>query len=147
MKNGLYVDIFGTHTWYCNGKIHCDDGPAVKFVNGDLIWYKDGSIHRYNDEPAMITNDGELSWYKDGKLHRNNGPAYILPSERKEWYQHGRLNRIDGPAVEWNDDTPQWYINGRELSKKEIKIVRLNDRLEKSLTEINIGNTTKRLKL
>jgi hypothetical protein len=53
---------------------HRDNGPAIKFTNGDEIWYSHGTIHR------------------------EAGPA-ILSFKREEWFFHGKRHRLDGFAL------------------------------------------------
>ena len=30
--------------WYVDGKEHCDNGPAVEYIDGLCLWYKHGAI-------------------------------------------------------------------------------------------------------
>ena len=57
-----YVDTNGTKTWYKNGKLHREDGPAI------------------------ICHDGQKEWYKAGKRHREDGPAVEFFSGGKQWW-------------------------------------------------------------
>lgn len=106
--------------WYRNGVPHNDNGPTFKH---DLVevWYKDGLLHRSEDQPAVIfayTDDilkefkysrdylgkihhiGEKYWFINGKLSRENGPAYESESDENfVWYKDGLIHRIGGPAV------------------------------------------------
>lgn len=43
--------------------------------NGDIHWYCDGKLHR-EDGPA-IERVGSYSWYINGTLHRLDGPAIV----------------------------------------------------------------------
>ncbi len=48
------------------GEIHCEDGPAIEYPNGDRAWYKHGKRHR-EDGPAIEFADGmNTSWWLDG---------------------------------------------------------------------------------
>ena len=58
----MRVDSDGSKRWYLNGKLHCEDGPAVEWP------------------------DGEKQWYLNGKLHREDGPAVEYPNGTKYWY-------------------------------------------------------------
>ena len=41
--------------------------------NTDCIkWFKDGKLHRDNDQPAVILADGTRCWYKDGIKYTPN---------------------------------------------------------------------------
>ena len=55
----------GTTSWYLNGKLHREDGPAVERADGDKEWYIDGKRHR-EDGPAIEWADGSKEWYKNG---------------------------------------------------------------------------------
>ena len=55
-----------------------------------IEWYKDGEVHRDNDQPALIWESGRQCWYKNGKQHRdNNKPAIIWADGNKLWYKNG----------------------------------------------------------
>lgn len=96
-------------------RLHREDGPAVKFDNGESRWYFNGKLHR-EDGPAFIENDGSKYWYLNGKLHREDGPAIERPDGKKEWYRNGFLHREDGPAVEWKDGNKEWWENGKFIT-------------------------------
>ncbi len=36
LKNGKYMEEFGTVRWYLNGLLHREDGPAVTWVIQEL---------------------------------------------------------------------------------------------------------------
>lgn len=113
MKNGLIVNIRGDKSWYINGKLHKEDGPAIQRSNGDEFWYANGKRHR-EDGPAIETMDG---W--------------------KEWWIHGKHHREDGPAIEYVNGDKKWYINGQELSQEQfehyVEMKRLNQHLHNDL--------------
>ena len=56
------VDDYGTKRWYLDDKLHCEDGPAVEYVNGNKLWYLDGKLHR-TDGHAVEYADGTKEWY------------------------------------------------------------------------------------
>ena len=86
---------------------------------GTQSWYKDGKLHRENG-PAVILTNGSQFWYKDGKLHRENGPAIIYSDGKQYWFQNDKLHREDGPAVNSPIDEYQaWYKNGKPIALKE----------------------------
>ena len=66
MLNGLYTDVSGNNWWYKDGKLHCEDGPAIKYVNGSEFWFLDGKQHRA-DGPANVFADGRLTWFLHGE--------------------------------------------------------------------------------
>ena len=75
-------------TWYRNGKLHRDDGPAVESANGTKAWYKYGRRHRSNG-PAIIHPDGYKEWWSNGEIHREDGPAIISPYGYQAWFLNG----------------------------------------------------------
>jgi hypothetical protein len=81
-ENDIKEDI----VWYKNGKIHRrDDLPAIitTYMNGkiEFTWYKDGVIHRDNGLPAKISSDLSATWYIDGEIKNAepNMPAIVTP--------------------------------------------------------------------
>lgn len=58
MCNGK-TNSYGTTYWYKNGKLHRDnDQPAVIYANGSRRWYVNGNLHRNNDKPVVfLAND------------------------------------------------------------------------------------------
>jgi hypothetical protein len=111
--------INGEFQWWFDGKIHREDGPAVELPDGSKFWLKHGKYHR-EDGPACELGNGNKEWWKDGELHRENGPA--LQSGEKDvcaWYKHGELHREDGPAIEWTNGNKYWYFNGERLTEEE----------------------------
>jgi thermostable 8-oxoguanine DNA glycosylase len=112
------VDANGTKSWYLNGELHREDGPAIEYVNGDKSWYLDGKCHR-EDGPAMEYANGDKHWYLDNKRHREDGPAIEYAHGDQYWYLNDKCHREDGPAREYSDGTKLWYINGKELTEDE----------------------------
>ena len=39
----------GTKAWYLNGKLHGEDGSAIKWSNGSKVWWLNGERHREED--------------------------------------------------------------------------------------------------
>jgi hypothetical protein len=77
--NGKVVDTEGEITWYVDGKLHREDGPAVERVDGGKIWYHHGVVHR------------------------TDGPAVIQAGDTKFWMLNGKIVDADGPGVELKD--------------------------------------------
>lgn len=108
------VDKDGNQRWYKDGKLHReDDQPAVILSDGTQAWYYLGKSHRDNDLPAIIGCDSGKSWYLNGKLHREGDqPAVISPTGAKKWYKDGLLHREDDlPAVIHKNGTKEWFLN------------------------------------
>lgn len=88
LRRGKYCVVYERETKrYYNGKLHCIDGPAVEYADGDKFWYQ------------------------NGKLHRDDGPA-LITDKCKQWIHNGELHRINGPAVEWNNGRKEWWVKG-----------------------------------
>ena len=77
-------------------------------------WYKDGFLHK-EDGPAIKWNNGDEEWFIYGKLHQLECPA-ITRYGTKQWFKNGRRHRIDGPAVEYANGHKEWWINGMILT-------------------------------
>ena len=76
-------------------------GPAIKRIDGTLMWFVNGLPHRDESEgPANIYSHGKKEWFFNGVLHRINGPA-VMDKKHSfyEWCFNGVLHRDDGPAV------------------------------------------------
>jgi hypothetical protein len=112
MKNGMIVDEEGNKTWYKDGQLHREDGPAYERADGSKLWFFNGNLHR-QDGPAVEDTDGRKEWYINDQLHREDGPAYEGADGRKFWCINGQYHREDGPAIEYADGDKFWYINGQ----------------------------------
>lgn len=120
-----YVEDNGRRTYYSNGIIHRDDGPAIVDETASLeAWYQYGRRHRDNNEPAVISPNLQEWWYA-GNYHRDDGPAHMhrqlstngFMRVYDQWYSGGLLHRNDGPAIVRIDSENQlfqeWYHAGR----------------------------------
>ena len=77
--SNLEVDMYGTKSWWINGKLHRDnDLPAVEWKNGEKEWYKNGVKHRDNNLPAVEYFDGHKAWYLNGVCYRIDDWIYKL---------------------------------------------------------------------
>jgi hypothetical protein len=112
MKNGMIVDEEGNKTWYKDGQLHREDGPAYERADGSKLWFFNGNLHR-QDGPAVEDTDGRKEWYINDQLHREDGPAYEGADGRKFWCINGQYHREDGPAIEYADGDKFWYIRGQ----------------------------------
>lgn len=98
-NNGIFINS-KTTTYYKNGKIHREDGPAIEWRNGNTHW---------------LLND---------RLHRTDGPAIDLVETElectvKKWSINGKYHREDGPAVEWGNGYKEWWIDGEKITEDE----------------------------
>ena len=61
----------GTKEWYLNGKLHREDGPAIKDHYDNKYWYLNGKIHR-EDGPAAENKNGHKEWWINGRFQKSN---------------------------------------------------------------------------
>lgn len=54
-------------SWWLRGRLHREDGPAIKWPDGSRVWYLYGNIHRETG-PAVEWSNGTRMWYVDGKI-------------------------------------------------------------------------------
>lgn len=85
---------------------------------------EDGSeIRTLGNVKVMRYPNGDEDWYKNGELHRdNNEPAKFYPRVGKnhmEFWVHGKLHNTDGPAIYYSNGHKQWFVNGEEMTKEE----------------------------
>jgi hypothetical protein len=73
-----------------HGQLHREDGPAVIWSDGTMLWYLHGQIHREDDLPAIFHPNGLLEWWMNDHPHRENGPA-IIDHRDLAWYVGGVL--------------------------------------------------------
>jgi hypothetical protein len=59
------------------------------YPNGDKSWYLNGKLHR-EDGPAIEYASGTKEWFLNGKQHREDGPAIEYPSGDKYWRLNGK---------------------------------------------------------
>lgn len=113
------VEKIGDVTYrYRDGKLHCDDGPAIEGP-GIKIYANDGEFHR-EDGPAYIT-DNSVTYYRRGKLHRKDGPAIVIKNPYYEaWYRDGVLHRTDGPA-QIVGNIESYHLNGKRVKERVFK--------------------------
>ena len=95
-KPECIIDPDGHKSWWLNGKLHREDGPAYEW------------------------SGGEKEWWLNGKLHREDGPAVEHLNGNKEWYLNHKLHREDGPACEWANGTKRWWLNDKEVDPEQI---------------------------
>jgi len=102
-----------------DGKLHCEDGPAVFHSDGTVEYYIHGQRHR-EDGPAIKFGNGSKVWMINGKHHREDGPAGIFV-DPKGYKQIWRLNGVewkDGPVIFSNHILKTLWL-ASIISKKE----------------------------
>ena len=71
------IDQDGNKFWYNEqGKLHREDGPAIKWWNGDKAWWSHGKLHR-EDGPAVEWANGDKEWYLNDKEYTEEEFALI----------------------------------------------------------------------
>lgn len=80
---GILTDVgirYESYTCFKDGKVHREGGPAIAYIDGVLVWMKEGVLT--NDEgPAYISENGEKSYYLDGISLQKPMSNYQLPHE------------------------------------------------------------------
>ncbi|MDV7396463.1 hypothetical protein RZS08_34025, partial [Arthrospira platensis SPKY1] len=51
-----------SNSWWVNGKLHREDGPAIEYADGGKVWYKNNKLHRH-DGPAVEYASGNKQWF------------------------------------------------------------------------------------
>lgn len=98
-------DGAGTIIHYFRGQVHRDeeDGPAIISERVEK-YYSKGELHR-NDGPAVTFEDGTIMYFSRGVRHRDPrvGPAVHRANGDVEYWWRGMLHRHyeDGPALHW----------------------------------------------
>jgi len=76
-------------------KIIDPEGNEIPFTgkirgeNESLSYYKEGKLHR-EDGPAIEHLNGKKEWWVNGELHREEGPAVEYPNGDKIYYLKGK---------------------------------------------------------
>lgn len=100
---------------YVNGKLHCDDGPAIETWEFKE-WWKNDLRHRV-DGPAIKWRRGIYNmWFLNGLLHRLDGPAVELDDNYCEWWAYGVRHRLNGPAIVCREYGERWEY-GKKIHK------------------------------
>lgn len=67
MISKMTIDEWGTKRWKNEkGELHCEDGPAIKGLNGYKAYYIEGLRHRI-DGPSREWPYGDKDWWIRGK--------------------------------------------------------------------------------
>ena len=62
----MEIDDCGNKSWWLNGQLHREDGPAIEWDGGGSWWYLNGKRHREGG-PAVEYADGSKYWYLNGE--------------------------------------------------------------------------------
>jgi len=80
------------NTWWADGLLHREDGPAVMYPSGIQFWYRKGKQHR-EDGPAVTYSDGSTLWYLSGKEVRMED-VLDTPEKREAYLLEESLRRL-----------------------------------------------------
>lgn len=120
-------------TYYLDGKLHREDGPAIIREDGQMFWFLNGEaitqaqyMEKTNNTATqyIIKNTGGTFYFKDRRMtiyHREDGPAYVGVSGTKEWYLNGKRHREDGPAIEYSNGAKEWWLHNNQVSEEDHK--------------------------
>lgn len=82
-------------------------------------YYKDGLIHRDNEEPAVISEDGHIGRYTNGKPHCTFGPAIVHSCGNELYFEDGELHNELGPAVKYKNGYKEYWVRGRQWTQDD----------------------------
>ena len=119
------VRVDGAVEHYIEGKLHCDDGPAIEGPGDRKVYAQKGLYHRTGGLPAD-THGNYQGWYQNGVLHREDGPAVINGLYDEQYWVQGHPHRLIGPAFVFEDGTMEYWINGKRHRENGLPAV-VND--------------------
>jgi len=126
---GCVKDYTNSVTYFKDGKLHREDGPA--YFNHNPL-----PIRTEDVKWTIEYVNGFECWYVNGKQHRENAPAVICSNGYEEWYNDDKLHRLDGPAIYGGGGYDFYYIDGKCLSEREwlcmVRELKLRGFLEKN---------------
>jgi len=56
------IDSYGTKRWYLNGELHCEDGPAVEWADGNKEWWLNGIYYCLSWWSPLNFAKGFIHW-------------------------------------------------------------------------------------
>lgn len=117
------------------GVPHCDDGPARVINTGRytlISYFQNGLLHR-DDGPAVIAGNGSLrEWYQHGVRHRTDGPAVEYDDfeefwDKSGWYING-VNMSVTDALKGEELTAYLLKNKRQIKLDSFKPVKSREK-------------------
>lgn len=109
----VFIDPQGIICWILNGKLHRDDGPALRIIDKYSMWFKHGKRHRI-DGPAVEYDNGTRIWCFNGEIHRENLPAYIS-KDAIMWVEHGKTIKIEYLNPEYEKIKNLGFLDNRKM--------------------------------
>ena len=59
-SDGSYLNVYGETTWYNElGQLHREDGPAIKYDDGNVEWCLNNTIYSFNEWLKLSTISDE----------------------------------------------------------------------------------------
>lgn len=91
LMNYIYKLKFPIKVYMRNGLFHRDIQPSIIDKLYNVIYFKNGYLHSYNDYPAIFIKRYKIVWYKNGNIHRNYDKIayYHFIFKTKRWYNNG----------------------------------------------------------
>jgi len=83
LKKEILFYSSGAKSWFLNGKLHREDGPACEWGDGSKCWWLNGERHR-EDGPAHIGRDGTKEWWLNGKYYNRKEFPEALGKYKKK---------------------------------------------------------------
>ncbi len=65
------IDDRGTKKWYLNDQLHREDGPAVEYADGHMVFYLNGKSYYYREWLKLIPNPLKYAWIKFNEQQTN----------------------------------------------------------------------------
>ena len=59
-SDGSYLNVYGETTWYNElGQLHREDGPSIKYDDGNVEWCLNNTIYSFNEWLKLSTISDE----------------------------------------------------------------------------------------
>jgi len=90
MKIPAFFDFFKLKTITLNNSegVPKNYTGIIKWETARISFYKNGKLHREGG-PAIIYTTALRYWYKEGKIHRLDGPAIKYSNKEYDWWIEG----------------------------------------------------------
>ena len=131
-QNGLVIDEHGNKSWWLNGVLHREDGPAVEWVNGHRSWWINGiQVQRIKIKKSALQN-----------LRSCPGPVGSTCPERN-WIKKGHRrcekcaeeNRKQNKVVVVDKEKLLNYLKSED---KSVQVKENKEKLQKTLNKLKV---------
>lgn len=99
---------------YGTGIVEDKDGNKYHLVNGKL--------DSENDKPSVELANGDMLWHKDGLLHRENGPAVLITAKGVGTPFYESVHFLHGVSCSLEEYNK--ILQQKEKSKKKLNIIK-----------------------